>query len=118
MIELNTDTLYKLQRAMSVMGMATDESVEAFGARIESNLLDLCRFIENLAERVQMDRIIKLEKESSTKGQLITAQLALAEERNARITELETELITARETISNQDGELGKLRRLLGLDEE
>lgn len=89
--------------------------------QIESSLIPRLRSAKIIGSTLYADAadaIERLSAESNTKGQLITAQLALAEERNARITELEVELTAARETISKQDGELGKLRRLLELDEE
>lgn len=66
----------------------------------------------------QAERIKHLELESKTKSDLITAQLALGEERNEQIAELQAALTEAQTTIEAQAKELATLRGLLELDPE
>lgn len=113
---LNIETLVNLRRAMTQLGMATEDCTEAFGARLEPNLLDMCRFIDNLAGRFQLDHVIRLEKETQAKSALITEQLALAEERNTQIQELITELEAVRDLARTLAKDNATMRGLLEID--
>ena len=47
--DLGLDLLLRLRKALVTLGYATDDSIETFGANIETNLYDLCRGVERLA---------------------------------------------------------------------
>jgi phosphotransferase system IIB component len=66
-------------------------------------------------KRLEAD-IKRLTAESKHKSKLITEQLKLAENRNARILELENELVAVNALIETQAAELATMRRLLEID--
>jgi len=56
--DLSFDLLTRLRNAMTKLGIATDESMEGFGARIESHLYALCSQIDRLCASLQSHPVV------------------------------------------------------------